>query len=45
LQIGFQGFVPDSGVGFIRAMEAINVPIVNELNSGNGTGVSKALVV
>ncbi|KAI9803052.1 MAG: hypothetical protein M1826_005030 [Phylliscum demangeonii] len=41
LQIGFQGYVPSSNVGFIRAMEAANVPIVNELNSGNNTGVKQ----
>ena len=33
--------MPSSNVGFIRAMEAANVPIVNELNSGNNTGVKQ----
>ncbi|KIX93843.1 uncharacterized protein Z520_10468 [Fonsecaea multimorphosa CBS 102226] len=41
LQIAFQGFVPDSNVGFIRAGEAIGIPIVNELNNGNNTGVKQ----
>ncbi|KAH8892594.1 glucose-methanol-choline oxidoreductase [Thozetella sp. PMI_491] len=41
LEIGFQGFVPGSSVGFIKAAEAANVPIVNELNAGNGTGVKQ----
>jgi choline dehydrogenase-like flavoprotein len=33
--------VPDSNVGFIRAGEAIGIPIVNELNNGNNTGVKQ----
>ncbi|EXJ64962.1 hypothetical protein A1O7_01301 [Cladophialophora yegresii CBS 114405] len=41
LQIAFQGFVPDSNVGFIRAGEAIGIAIVNELNNGNNTGVKQ----
>ncbi|KIW72478.1 hypothetical protein, variant [Phialophora macrospora] len=41
LQIAFQGYVPDSNVGFIRAGEAIGIPIVNELNNGNNTGVKQ----
>ncbi|KAJ9605066.1 hypothetical protein H2200_010456 [Cladophialophora chaetospira] len=41
LQISFQGDVPDSNVGFIRAGEAIGIPIVNELNNGKNTGVKQ----
>lgn len=41
LQIGYQGFVPDSSIGFIEACEAINIPIVDELNNGNNTGVKQ----
>ncbi|KAF1817457.1 choline dehydrogenase [Eremomyces bilateralis CBS 781.70] len=41
LQIGFQGYVPPSGVGFIRACKSANIPIVEELNNGNGTGVKQ----
>lgn len=41
MEIGFQGFVPDSNIGFIQACEAINVPIVDELNNGNNTGVKQ----
>lgn len=41
LQIGFQGYVPDSGVGFIKAVEAANIPIVKDLNSGDGVGVKQ----
>jgi choline dehydrogenase len=41
LEIGFQGFVPKTSVGFIHACEAANIPIVEELNSGNGTGVKQ----
>ena len=39
LQLGFQGYVTDSTTGFVRACEAANIPIVNDLNSGNGVGV------
>ncbi|QSS60612.1 glucose-methanol-choline oxidoreductase:GMC oxidoreductase, partial [Histoplasma capsulatum] len=42
LDIGFQGYVPESGIAFIQACEAANIPIVNELNSGNNTGVKQA---
>ena len=41
LQIGFQGYVPDSNVGFIQASEAIGIPVVSELNNGNNTGVKQ----
>ncbi|KAK5011124.1 hypothetical protein LTR28_005519, partial [Elasticomyces elasticus] len=41
LEIGYQGFVPGSSVGFITACEIVNVPIVRDLNSGNGTGVKQ----
>lgn len=41
LEIGFQGYVPETCVGFIRACEAANIPIVNELNTGNSTGVKQ----
>jgi choline dehydrogenase len=41
LQIGFQGFVPNSTVGFMTAVEAVGVPVVDELNSGNNTGVKQ----
>ncbi|OJD14454.1 hypothetical protein AJ78_05189 [Emergomyces pasteurianus Ep9510] len=41
LDIGFQGYVPQSSNAFIEACEAANIPIVNELNSGNNTGVKQ----
>ena len=41
LQIGFQGFVPPSTVGFMYACTAVNIPVVNELNSGNNTGIKQ----
>ncbi|KAF7591431.1 hypothetical protein BBP40_001592 [Aspergillus hancockii] len=41
LEIGFQGYVPPTSVAFIRACQAANVPIVEELNAGNGTGVKQ----
>ncbi|PGH08479.1 hypothetical protein AJ79_05968 [Helicocarpus griseus UAMH5409] len=41
LNIGFQGYVPQSAVAFIKACEAANIPIVNDLNTGNNTGVKQ----
>lgn len=41
LQIGFQGYIPDSNVGFIKACKAVNIAIVEELNNGNNTGVKQ----
>ncbi|KAK8177449.1 GMC oxidoreductase [Phyllosticta citrichinensis] len=42
LKIGFQGYVPPSGVGFIEASaEALRVPIVEDYNTGNSTGVKQ----
>lgn len=43
LQLSYQGYVPDSNVGFMRAMEAVNVTVVNELNTGSPTGVKQGL--
>ena len=39
LQIGYQGYVPPSNVAFIEACEVIDIPIVEDLNTGNNTGV------
>ncbi|KAK2805318.1 hypothetical protein FQN50_006219 [Emmonsiellopsis sp. PD_5] len=41
LDIGFQGYVPESCVGFIKACEAANIPIVEDQNMGNSTGVKQ----
>ncbi|KAF6835304.1 Pyranose dehydrogenase 1-like protein 2 [Colletotrichum plurivorum] len=42
LQLGFQGYVPPSGVGFIEASaEALQIPIVEDYNTGNSTGVKQ----
>ncbi|KAK1961261.1 GMC oxidoreductase [Colletotrichum sublineola] len=42
LQIGFQGYVPPSGVGFIEAAaDALKIPIVKDYNTGNSTGVKQ----
>ncbi|KAK1975635.1 GMC oxidoreductase [Colletotrichum cereale] len=42
LQIGFQGYVPPSGVGFIEAAaDALQIPIVKDQNVGNSTGVKQ----
>lgn len=43
LQVSYQGYVADSNVGFMRALEAVNDPVVNELNTGNATGVKQGL--
>ncbi|PSN75402.1 glucose-methanol-choline oxidoreductase-like protein [Corynespora cassiicola Philippines] len=40
LELGFQGYVPESTKGFVQACsEAANIPIVQDLNLGNGIGV------
>jgi choline dehydrogenase len=41
LQIEFQSFVPETSVDFIRACEAANIPIIENLNTGNSTGVKQ----
>ncbi|PVH76829.1 GMC oxidoreductase [Cadophora sp. DSE1049] len=41
LEIGFQGYVPPSNVAFIQACAAANIPIVEDLNTGNNTGVKQ----
>jgi choline dehydrogenase-like flavoprotein len=33
--------VPETNIGFIKACQAANIPIVHELNTGNGTGVKQ----
>ncbi|KAI8943833.1 hypothetical protein NX059_001806 [Plenodomus lindquistii] len=40
LELGFQGYVPPSTDGFIVACsEAANIPIVEDLNNGDGFGI------
>jgi choline dehydrogenase len=39
--LAFQGYVPESGIGFIEACEAANIPIVEDLNTGDGVGVKQ----
>ncbi|KAF1954257.1 glucose-methanol-choline oxidoreductase-like protein [Byssothecium circinans] len=40
LELGFQGYVPDSTNAFVVACsEAANIPIVQDLNVGSGVGV------
>jgi choline dehydrogenase len=40
LELGFQGYVPPSTDGFIVACsEAMDIPIVQDLNTGNGVGI------
>lgn len=41
LEIAFQGYVPETGPAFVKACEAANIPIVEELNNGNGVGVKQ----
>ncbi|RYP53508.1 hypothetical protein DL768_001545 [Monosporascus sp. mg162] len=41
LEIGFQGFVPPSSTAFIEACEAVGIPLVKDLNTGNGIGVKQ----
>lgn len=42
LEIGFQGYVPESGIAFINASsEALQIPIVHDYNTGNSTGVKQ----
>ena len=40
-RVGFQGYVPPGTVGFMNALEAVNIPVVHELNTGNNTGVKQ----
>ncbi|KAF2120114.1 glucose-methanol-choline oxidoreductase-like protein [Lophiotrema nucula] len=40
LELNFQGYVTESTNSFVRAAsEAANIPIVNDLNVGNGVGI------
>lgn len=41
LQIAYQGYVPPTGIAFMNACEAANIPIVDEQNTGNSTGVKQ----
>lgn len=42
LEIAFQGYVPPSSVAFINAAsDTLRVPIVNDYNTGNSTGVKQ----
>lgn len=41
LEIAYQGYVPPTGIGFMHACEAANIPVVFEQNTGNSTGVKQ----
>ncbi|KAL2873675.1 hypothetical protein SGCOL_011158 [Colletotrichum sp. CLE4] len=41
LEIDFQGFVPPSSIAFIEACEAVDIPIVRDLNNGKNVGVKQ----
>lgn len=42
LQLAFQGYVPPSTVGFMQAAsEALQIPVVQDYNTGNSTGVKQ----
>lgn len=41
LEIAYQGYVPPSSVGFIEACQDVGIPIVHELNTGDGVGIKQ----
>ncbi|KAF5246879.1 hypothetical protein FAUST_1064 [Fusarium austroamericanum] len=41
LEIAYQGYVPETGIAFMNACEAANIPIVEDYNIGNSTGVKQ----
>ncbi|KAL6920620.1 hypothetical protein ACHAP8_007364 [Fusarium lateritium] len=41
LEIAYQGYVPETGIAFMNACEAANIPIVEDYNTGNSTGVKQ----
>ncbi|EGY15125.1 alcohol dehydrogenase [Verticillium dahliae VdLs.17] len=41
LEIAYQGYVPPTGIAFMHACEAANIPIVHDYNTGNSTGVKQ----
>lgn len=42
LQITHQGYVPESTIGFMHAAaEALGIPVVNDYNTGNSTGIKQ----
>jgi choline dehydrogenase len=41
LEIAYQGYVPETGIAFMHACEAANIPVVEEQNTGNSTGVKQ----
>ena len=44
LQVGHQGYVVASGPAFIEACQTVDIPIVKDLNSGDGIGVKQGTV-
>ncbi|RGP74494.1 gmc oxidoreductase [Fusarium longipes] len=41
LEIAHQGYVPETSIAFMNACEAANIPIVEDYNTGNSTGVKQ----
>ncbi|GKU21875.1 unnamed protein product [Fusarium langsethiae] len=41
LEIAYQGYVPETGIAFMNACQAANIPIVEDYNTGNSTGVKQ----
>ncbi|KAK6723231.1 hypothetical protein SNK04_002082 [Fusarium graminearum] len=41
LEIAYQGYVPETSIAFMNACEAANIPIVEDYNTGNSTGVKQ----
>ncbi|EKJ68364.1 hypothetical protein FPSE_11372 [Fusarium pseudograminearum CS3096] len=41
LEIAYQGYVPETGIAFMNACEAANIPIVEDYNTGNSTGIKQ----
>jgi choline dehydrogenase len=41
LEIAYQGYVPETGIAFMNACEAANIPVIHDHNLGNSTGVKQ----
>ena len=41
MQVGYQGYVVASNPAFIKACNEIGIPIVKDLNTGNGVGAKQ----
>ncbi|KAF5026013.1 hypothetical protein F66182_1915 [Fusarium sp. NRRL 66182] len=41
LELAYQGYVPETGIAFMNACEAANMPVILDYNTGNSTGVKQ----